>query len=408
MAGMQPLESYNLLDPATVENPFEYYAALRERAPVYKMPSGMWIVSSYALCLEAIRDYEAFSSQFIQKMSGGAAGRDGNILGPETLLSNDPPSHTYFRKLVNKAFSPARVKKLSASIRVIAEDLVGKLERTGRFDAVADYAVPLPLTVIADQLGVPRRNLAEFKRWSDATIVPIGGMATPEQLIESVKLTEELKSYLAERCKERLADRKDDMLSDLVHAEVDGERAAEIKEVVSILQQFLVAGNETTTNLIAATLQFLLQHPDQLALVQEDRGLLPNAVEEALRLETPTSGMWRVATRDVELGGELIPEGSMVMLRYAAANRDEAVFKDGEAFDVRRENAREHLAFGMGIHFCPGASLAREETRIGVELILDRMPGLRLAPGNDFAHHPNMLLRGLKRLDVEFDARKKD
>jgi cytochrome P450 len=407
MAGMQPLESYNLLDPETVENPFEYYTALRERAPVYKMPSGMWIVSTYALCLEAIRDYEAFSSQFIQKMSGGAAGRDGNILGPETLLSNDPPSHTYFRKLVNKAFSPARVKKLSASIRVIAEDLVAKLEGTGRFDAVSDYAVPLPLTVIADQLGVPRRNLAEFKRWSDATIVPIGGMATPEQLIESLKLTEELKSYLGERCKERMADRKDDMLSDLVHAEVDGERAAEIKEVVSILQQFLVAGNETTTNLIAATLQFLLQHPDQLALVQKDRGLLPNAVEEALRLETPTSGMWRVTTRDVELGGETIPEGSMVMLRYAAANRDEAVFKDAESFDVRRENAREHLAFGMGIHFCPGASLAREETRIGVELILDRMPGLRLAPGNDFSHHPNMLLRGLKRLDLEFDARVK-
>jgi cytochrome P450 len=403
---MQPIESYNLFDPETAENPFEYYSVLREQAPVYQMPTGMWIVSTHALCLEAIRDYESFSSKFLQKMSGGALGKDGNIAGPETLLSNDPPGHTYFRKLVNKAFSPRRVKKLSASIRVIGEDLVAKLEKfPGRFDAVADYSVPLPLTVIADQIGVPRTHLKEFKRWSDATIVPLGGMATPEQLIESLKLTEELKSYLAARCRERIDDPKDDMLSDLVTAEIDGERAIEIKEVVSILQQFLVAGNETTTNLIAATVQFLLQDPEQLALVQADRSLLPNAVEEALRLETPTCGMWRVATRDVEFGGKSIPEGSMVMLRYAAANRDEAVFENAEAFDVRRENAKDHLAFGMGIHFCPGAALAREETRLGVELLLDHLPGLRLAPGNDFAHHPNMLLRGLKRLDLEFDPR---
>jgi cytochrome P450 len=186
-----------------------------------------------------------------------------------------------------------------------------------------------------------------------------------------------------------------------VHAEVDGERAIEIPEVVSILQQFLVAGNETTTNLIAATLRFLLEDPDQLALVQADPSLLPNAVEEALRMETPTAGMWRVTTCDAELGGERIPEGSMVMLRYAAANRDEAVFANADVFDVRRANADAHLAFGMGIHFCPGASLAREETRIGLQVLFDRLPGLRLAPGNDFAHHPNMLLRGLKRLDLE-------
>jgi cytochrome P450 len=401
---MQPLESYSLTDPATVENPFEFYAALRERAPVYQMPDGMWIVSTHALCLEAIRDYETFSSKFIQKMSGGAVSADGNIAGPETLLSNDPPEHTFFRKLVNKAFSPRRVKKLSDSIRVIAEDLVEKLESgPQRFDVVANFAVPLPLTVIADQLGVPRKDLALFKKWSDATIVPIGGMATMEELLESLKLTEELKTYLAERCHERLASRKDDMLSDLVHAESDGARAAEIKEVVSILQQFLVAGNETTTNLIAASLQFLLQDPEQFELVRSDPSLLPNAIEEALRLETPTSGMWRVTTRDAELGGQQIPEDSMVMLRYAAANRDAKVFDDPERFDARRPNAKDHLAFGMGIHFCPGAALAREETRLGLELLLERLPGLRLAPGNDFAHHPNMLLRGLKRLDVEFD-----
>lgn len=402
---MQPIESYSLFDPATAEDPFEYYRVLRHEAPVYEMPAGGWIVSTHALCLEAIRDYDAFSSKFIQKMSGGAAGADGNILGPETLLSNDPPEHTYFRKLVNKAFSPNRVKKLSDSIRVIADDLVGKLEAgPGHFDAVTDFSVPLPLTIIADQLGVPRADLHRFKQWSDATIVPLGGMATPAEVIESIGHVEELKAYLADRCRERLAEPKDDMLSDLVHADVDGDRPIEIKEVVSLLQQFLVAGNETTTNLIAAAFQFLLEDPKQLAKVRANPALIPNAVEEALRLETPTCGMWRVATRDVELGGKTIPEGSMVMLRYAAANRDETVFPDPDRFDVERPNAKDHLAFGMGVHFCPGAALAREETRLAIELALDRLPGLRLAPGNDFAHHPSMLLRGLKRLDVEWDA----
>jgi cytochrome P450 len=400
---VKPLESYSLVDPQTVENPFEYYQRLRDEAPVHQMPTGMWIVSSHAHCLEAVRDVEAFSSKFIQKMTGGAVGADGEIAGPETLLSNDPPSHTYFRKLVNKAFSPNRVKKLSSSIQVIGEELMGPLQERARFDAVADFSVPLPVTVIADQLGVPRSDLASFKKWSDATIIPLGGMATPEQVIESMRLVAELKVYLAERCEERLAEPQDDMLSDLLHSDGDREDPIQVKEVVSLLQQFLVAGNETTTNLIAAALMFLFRNPEQLALVQADRSLLPNAVEEALRLETPTSGMWRVATRDVELGGQTIPEGSMVMLRFAAANRDEAVFENAEAFDVRRKNSRDHLAFGMGVHFCPGAALAREETRIALELLFDRLPGLRLAPGNDFAHHPNMLLRGLVRLDMEWD-----
>jgi cytochrome P450 len=407
---MQALESYNLFAPETAESPFEYYQALREQAPVYKMPIGMWIVSTHALCLEAMLDPATFSSKFIQAMGmadGGSPGGDGAggapIVGPTTLLANDPPSHTYFRKLVNKAFSPNRVKKISASIEQISTDLISKFETAGHFEAVENFAIPLPLTVIADQLGVPRENLANFKKWSDASVVPISGMATPEQLVESVKLTQELQAYFIERIHERRAAPSDDMLSDLVNARLDGERPLEDLEIVSVLMQFLVAGNETTTNLIAAALQFLLQNPDELDKLTANRDLLPNAIEEAIRLETPVCGMWRVATRDVKLGGQEIPSGAMVMLRYAAANRDEAVFEDGEIFRIDRPNAKEHLGFGMGIHYCPGAALAREEARIGLGMILDRLPNLRLAPGNDFTHQPSMLLRGLKRLDLEFD-----
>jgi cytochrome P450 len=406
---MQPLESYNLFDPEIAENPFAYYAELRKRAPVYKMPIGMWIVASHGLCLEAMRDTETFSSKFIQGM--GLPGSDAQagdideaaIVGPSTLLANDPPSHTHYRKLVNKAFSPNRVKKISHSIEQIADSLIAKFEKKGRFEVVSEFAIPLPLTVIADQLGVSRDDLSRFKRWSDATVLPISGMATPAQLLESLELTKELQAYFIERIEERRLERRDDMLSDLVYARLDGERPLDNLEIVSILLQFLVAGNETTTNLLGAWLQFALQSPAELAKVRADRALLPNSIEEAVRLETPVSGMWRVTTRDVTLGDQDIPKGAMVMLRYSAANRDEAVFEDGEAFKADRPNVRDHLGFGMGVHYCPGAALAREEARIGLGMILDRLPNLRLAEGNDFAHQPSMLLRGLKKLDLEFD-----
>jgi cytochrome P450 len=406
---MKPLESYNLFEPAVAENPFAYYAALRNRAPVYKMPSGMWIVSSHRHCLEAMRDTESFSSKFIQAM--GLPGSDvqagdmdeAAIVGPSTLLSNDPPSHTHFRKLVNKAFSPNRVKKISCSIEQIADALIAKIETKDRFDAIPEFAVPLPLTVIADQLGVPRHDLDRFKMWSDAAVLPLSGMATTEQLLESLELTKELQAYFIERIEERRLERRDDMLSDLVYARLDGERPLENLEIVSVLLQFLVAGNETTTNLLAAWLMYALQSPAELAKVQADRTLLPNSIEEAVRLETPVSGMWRVTTRDLMLGDQEIPKGAMVMLRYASANRDEAIFEDSETFKADRPNARDHLGFGMGVHYCPGAALAREEARIGLGMILDRLPSLRLAEDNDFAHHTSMLLRGLKKLNLEFD-----
>jgi len=401
---MKSVDQYDLYDPETVENPWEYYAALRKQAPVHQIQGGMWLVSTHDLCLEALRDPDTFSSRFIQKMSGGAAGADGNYLGPETLLSNDPPEHTFFRKIVNKTFSPTRVKKMTGQIGKITDDLVDAiLKGDTRFDVMPAFAVPLPLTVIADQLGVPRADLDKFKIWSDATVVPIGGMATTEELMASLPLVEELKTYLSERSKEALESPRDDMISDLVTAKVDGERPTEIKEVVSLLQQFLVAGNETTTNLIGATLMFLFQNPGEYEKLKANPTLLPNAIEEALRLETPTAGMWRVVTRDTEIGGVEIAEGSMMMLRYAAANRDEALFDDPDTFVIDRPNAKDHIAFGMGIHFCPGAALAREETRIGLEAILERLPNLRLASGNDFKHNPSVLLRGLIRLDLEFD-----
>ena len=406
---MRQLEDYNPFDPEVAESPFEYYAALREQAPVYRTPMGFFMVSTHAMCLAAIRDPKAFSSRFAAAMAGGMGGSDAlerdqveeaPISPTDTLLTNDPPSHTRFRKLVNKAFSPRRVEKMHDYVSQIASDLIDGFEAEDQIDLVPKLAVPLPLTVIADQLGVPRSDMGDFKKWSDASVAPLGGIVSREEQIECARLVVELQKYLLARAAERRIEPTDDLLSDMVHASVDGETSLTDAEVVSIAQQFLVAGNETSTNLIAGALMFLLQDGEQWAKLKARPELVPNAVEEALRCETPVQGMWRVAACDTELGGVAIPKGSFMMLRYAAANRDPAVFSNPDHFDVERPNAKEHLSFGQGLHFCPGASLARKEAAVAIQMMIDRFPDLSLTEDNDFRHHPSMLLRGLQRLQV--------
>ena len=409
---MRELGEYNPFDPEVAENPFEYYAALREQAPCYQTPMGFFMVSTYELCVEAIRNPDVFSSRFAAAMAGGMGGAEalegGDLdevpMAPtDTLLTNDPPSHTRFRKLVNKAFSPRRVEKMDDYVSAIASNLIDGFSEKKTIEAVTELAVPLPLTVIADQLGVPRSDMDDFKKWSDASVAPLGGIISREEQIECARLVLDLQRYLRERARERRENPTDDLLSDLVHASVDGESPLTDAEVVSIAQQFLVAGNETSTNLIAGALMFLLRDPEQAEKLRARPELIPNAVEEALRCETPVQGMWRVTTCDTHLGDTAVPEGSFLMLRYAAANRDPAVFPDPEYFDVERPNAREHLSFGKAIHFCPGASLARKEASVAISQMLERFPRLAVTENNDYRHHPSMLLRGLARLELSLD-----
>jgi len=264
----------------------------------------------------------------------------------------------------------------------------------------------LPLSVIADQLGVPRADLPKFKRWTDGFTAQLSGLATGEDAREAVRRIVEFQGYFAARIEEAKRAPREDILSDLVRARVDGERPLDLPETLSILQQLLVAGNETTASAIAEGLLLLIRHPEQLRLVREDPSLVPNLVEEVLRLATPTASMWRKAKRDVQLGGVAIPAGSMLLLRFASANRDETRFADPDRFDVRRANASEHLAFGHGIHFCIGASLARKEMRIAFRALLDRFDALRLAAGRpEPSYKPSVLLRGLGELHLEFARR---
>jgi cytochrome P450 len=410
---MSRLASINPLDPAVVESPFEYYRALREEAPVHRVPGlGFFIVTRYDLLLEVLADTQRFSSR-----SGPAVGGKGEPPAElieimkrgyppvDTLLSADPPEHTRYRSLCTRAFSGRAVARIEPYIRGVARELADRLRGRSEMNVPTEFGVPLPLTVIADQLGVPRSDMALFKKWSDDSVAPLGGMISPQRALECAQSIVDLQHYFAKKIEERRTQAREDILSDLVDARLDGVEPLNVAEMLSILQQFLVAGNETTANLIASAVMLLIQNPDQLKLVREDRALIPNLIEEALRLESPVQTLFRMATCDTEVGGVEIPKGARIAVSYAAANRDPAVFPDPDRFDVTRKNAKEHLAFSRGEHFCIGAALARKEANIAFETLLERTDAWRFSPGkNDFKHVPSFILRGLEKLWVQYEA----
>jgi len=407
------LAELNFLSPDIIEDPFEANAIARREAPVYQLPgTSIYMVSTFDLIAEACANPAAFSNDFSILLEGHARS-DAEIQSviakgwPQmnTLLTADPPSHTRFRKLVNLAFSPVRVNKIESHIERITDELIDRFIDRGHCEFVAEFGVPLPVTVIADQIGVPRADVAQLKEWSDAVADRLGGMLTRDQELECAHKIVALQHYLKARLDERREHPKDDILSDLVNARLADERALDTAELLSIVQQFLVAGNETTTNTLAGGLLHLIQNPDELAKVEANPALIKNMIEEILRLESPTNSMWRVVKQDVSLGGVAIPAGAMLLLRFGSGNRDAAKFADPDRFDVTRVNAHMHLAFGRGIHSCVGAMLSRKEMDVAFRRLLRRLKNLRLAPGNDLKHHNNLLLRGLKRLDIVFDKR---
>lgn len=413
---VKQLKDYNFFDPEVIECPYEFYKLVREQAPVMELPQAMpggklFLVTRYDLVMEILKDVEVFSSNFSTLLAGREEPDEElqTIYAQgwpqvNTLLTADPPEHERFRVLVNKAFTASRVNKMQNYIEQIVDELIDRFIDKGECEFVSELAVPLPVKVIATQLGVPQDDLHKFKKWSDSFIARLGRMNSKEQEIECAKDVVAFQHYFNNVIEERRKQPKDDIISDLVQAQVAGERSLNTAELLNIIQQLLVAGNETITNAIAGGMLLLIQNPDQMALVQKEPSKIENLVEEVLRLETPTAGMWRVVRQDTKLEGVQIPAGSLVMVRFDSANRDPAKFQDGEGLDVCRQNAGSHVAFGHGIHFCVGAMLARKEMQVAYDRLLLRLKSIRLAPGkNDLKHFPNVLLRGLKHLYIEFD-----
>lgn len=410
----QPLDASSPLSPEALACPHAYNARLRQEAPVYRCPhTGVVFVSDYDTVRAVAKNHQVFSNRFGQAMRSEGevdpriveAQREG-YPPVDTMLTQDPPLHRRYRGMVNQAFTARRVATLEPYIEQLCHTLIDGFEAAGRCELVADFAERVPMTVIADQLGVPLSDYDLFKSWSDAFVAQLSRLASPDEELAAVKLIVEFQKYFAARLEERRHDRRDDIISDIVHARLEDERPLETAEMLSILQQLLVAGNETTTHSIAEGVLLLIRHPDQHALLKEDPSLIENFTEEVLRLASPTANMWRVATEDTRIGDVDVPAGTMVQIRFSSANRDEAVYAQPDALDVTRANARTHLAFGHGVHMCIGASLARKEMNIAFRVLLARLDGFQLDCAEDeLVYAPNVLLRGVSRLPLRFRPR---
>lgn len=407
----QPLAQSSPLSPEALACPHQYNERLRAEAPLYQCPhSGVFFVSDYDTVCAIAKDHETFSNKFGQAMRPMGSEIDPDIAAiqakgyapVDTMLTEDPPVHRRYRGMVNQAFTARRVATMAPDIARICNDLLDKILAKGECDFVAEFAEPVPMIVIAEQLGVSLDDYELFKTWSDAFVAQLSGMASKEEQLQAAQHIVDFQLYFAERLKERKANPQDDIISDIVHAQFENERPLDMPEMLSILQQLLVAGNETTTSAIAEGMLLWIKHPDQFAKLKANPDLVDNLVEEVLRLTTPTANMWRVVTKDTEIHGTPIPAGSMLQIRFSSANRDEQKYPEPHAFDVERDNAKSQIAFGHGVHMCIGASLARKEMNVAFRCLLDRLESFELAcDESELVYPPNVLLRGLAKLPLK-------
>ena len=370
-------------------DPFPAFRRLRAEAPVHWHPTpGFWALTRHEDVVAVSRDPATFCSSRGVLLSD----IERPVMPRQSIIYIDPPEHAKYRKLVQPAFSPGRLRALEERVAALVRDLVGHIEANGLTDFVDAFAAPLPLLVIADMLGIPGSERARFKRWSDA-VIEAGTQPSPENMAQSVELLDYFGSVVAAR----RGRPGDDLISVLAHSQIDGERLEEF-DLLMFCMTLLVAGNETTRNLLSQGALALATNPDQRALLAGDPALMPRAVEEMLRWGSPVASFMRVATCDTALRGTKLRAGDRLLLLYASANRDEEVFGTAaEEFRVRRDASR-HVAFGFGEHFCLGAQLARMEARIAFTQLLERFGRWELA--GTIERLPSLFMRGIVRLPL--------
>src|ERR1700722_6253099 len=396
---------YQLMEPEVMASPYGLYRGLREADPVHWDPfMHAWIVTRYADVVTVLSRFSADRTLTAEKMDNMGLGAMNPIIEvmSRQMLFRDPPDHTRLRNLCAAAFTPARVAVLREHIKDIADSLIDGFICKGSADIVADLASPMPAIVTAEMLGVPVSDHEKLKQWSIDFAEILGNFQhQPDRVARVAASVRDMTDYFRAAIRQQETDPREGLVLALVQAEVNGIRLTE-EEIIANCILTMIGGQETATNLIASGLLTLLRHPEQMRILQDDPSLIPMAVEELLRFESPIQHTARVAHEDFTLGGKLIRRGQSVVAVLAAGNRDPERFPNPDVLDVKRGD-KGHLAFGWAAHFCFGAPLARMEGQIAFSTILKRLRNLALA-SEDFVWRENLGLRGLSGLPVRFDS----
>lgn len=397
---------YNPLDKRFRSDPYPLYKNLQQRDPFHRSRLvGGWVLTRYEDVSTVLRDNRfladerklpAFEKQRGQLIKQGLIEEDERT--SPSMLRSDPPDHTRLRSLVTKAFTPRTIEALRSRIEAIVQEQLDAVADAASMDVIRQLAYPLPVTVIAEMLGVPTEDREQFKHWSDEAIRGIG-FGSIDDFRRSLAASRALRAYFQPIAEERRREPREDLFSALLAAEEEGDKLS-LDEVFDMLILLLVAGNETTTNLIGNGLLALLRHPDQLALLRDDPALIESAVEELVRYDSPVQATGRFVLEDVPMDGHTIKAGQQAIVLLAAANRDPEHFPDPDRLDITRQD-NHPLSFGHGIHYCLGAPLARLEGQVALLALVQRFPNLR--PATDrLEWGDNFILRGLTSLPVTF------
>ncbi|MDE8586214.1 cytochrome P450 [Arthrobacter sp. NQ4] len=372
-------------------DPFPQYERMRATAPVFQDDqSGSWHVFRYDDVQRVLSEHATFSS----RMGGDNPSGTGQLFA-SSLITTDPPRHRQLRSLVTQAFTPKAVDALAPRIAGLTDELLAEIAGKGSADLIRDLAYPLPVIVISELMGIPSEDRERFKHWSDVIVSQTRTLPASETQDST---TSEMVEYFLALIDQRRSRPGTDLISSLLAAEIDGQKLT-VPELLGFCALLLVAGNETTTNLIGNAVLCLAESPGTLERLFSEPALVPQALEEVLRFRSPVQSMYRVAVADTVVGDQLIPAGAPIVAWIGSANRDGQQFQRAAEFDVDR-NPNRHLAFGHGIHFCLGAPLARLEARIALEALLSRLPGLSVASGAQLERMDSSIVYGLKELPV--------
>jgi cytochrome P450 len=399
------MSDIDLFDPTTQEDWFPTYRRLRDEQPVYRMPgTNIHVVTRYDDVLYVLRHQELFPTG--SGSTRTAAAREvyeTKGWARITPLSTNPPDHRNYRELVDGFFDAKGSLHWQPIIEATIADLLDEIQAAGTADYVEAFALPLPVRVITRVLGFPATDIPQLKAWSSAWVLPFSGPLTPDQEVWVAEQVVEFQHYIHHHIQAKRAEPGDDVLSSLVDARFGGDRPLSDHEIITIIDHLYIGGNETTTFALTSALWLLLREPGLYARVRADRSLVEPFIEEALRMESPTQGLYRAVAVDTAIGGVPVPAGATLHIRYGAANRDERMFPDPDTVHLDRANVRRHMAFSLGEHHCPGSGLSRLEQQLALNAVLDRLPDLRLAEGrNDFRHLPGFVLRALNELHIDW------